>query len=82
VAGGESDCLVEEEERGPGAGPGERMFPVSELEPAGDPGDGLMMTNDLPFVVDETAAVSGEGPPWRDGMKIAPRVDSVAQRHS
>jgi hypothetical protein len=82
VAGGESNGLVEEEERGPGAGLGERMLPISELEPASDPGVGLMMANDLPFVVDETAAVAGEGPPWRDGMEIAPRVDPVAKRHS
>jgi hypothetical protein len=81
VAGGESDGLVEEEERGPCAGPGERMFPISELEPARDPGVGLMMANDFAFVVDETAAVAGEGPPWRDGMEIAPRVDPVAKRH-
>jgi hypothetical protein len=82
VAGGEGNGLVEKEERGPGAGLGERMFPILELEPAGDPGVELMMANDLPFVVDQTATVSGEGPSGRDGVEIAPRVDSVAPRHS
>jgi hypothetical protein len=82
MAGGESDRLVEEEKRGPGAGPGEGMFPVFEVEPAGNPGGGLMMADDFPFLVDQTPAVTGKGAPGRDGVEITPGVDPVAKRHA
>jgi hypothetical protein len=82
VAGSESDRLVEEEKRCPGAGPGEGMLPIFEVEPAGDPGGGFMVADDLPFLVDQTPAVTGKGAPGKDGVEITPGVDPVAKRHA
>lgn len=80
MPGRQSNCVVEEEQRGPGPGSGERMLPALELGPADNPQRPVVMAYQLPGVINQTTAVPGVEPAGWDGVKVAPRIDPVLAR--
>jgi hypothetical protein len=81
VPGGQRHGVVEEEDRRPAVGRGERGPPAAELGDARDPQHRGVVPDDLFVVVDEAAPVAREHPPPADRVQVAERVDSVATRH-
>jgi hypothetical protein len=80
VSGGEGDGIVEEEQRSPAVGPGQRPAPVAVPGEAGDPEGAAVVAHDVLVFVDHAATVAGEQAAIGDGVKIAPGVDPVAAR--
>ena len=77
MAGCECHRVVEEEERRPPSWTCERPAPTLELRPADDPERRTVMANHTLFVIDHTAAVSGEHPTSADSLEVAPRIDAI-----
>jgi hypothetical protein len=82
VSGGQRDSVVEEEDRRPAVGPGQRHAPVAKLGQAGDPQRrAAVVAHDLLALVDDAAAVASEQAAGAHRVQVPPRINSVAARH-
>jgi hypothetical protein len=82
VSGGQRDSVVEEEDRRPAVGPGQRHAPVAKLGQASDPQRrAAMVAHDLLVRVDDAAAVASEQAAGAHRAQAPPRVHSIAARH-
>lgn len=82
VSGGQRDRVVEEEDRRPAVGPGQRHAPVAKLGQARDPqGRAAVVAHDLLGLIDDAAAVAGEQAAGAHRVQVSPRIHPVAARH-
>jgi hypothetical protein len=81
VACRQRNGVVKEEQGSPGPWLCERMFPILELCPTGDPQVPVVVADQLSLVIYQTAAVSGEETTRGDRVEISPRIDAIAARH-
>ena len=80
VTSRQSNRVVKEEQRGPGPWLCEWMLPILELCPASDPQVPVVVANQIPVVIYQTAAIPGEEATSGDGVKVPPWIDTIAQR--
>lgn len=81
VACRQRNGIVKEEQGSPGPWLCERMLPILELCPTGDPQVPVVVADQLSLVIDQTPAVAGEETASGDGVEIAPRIDAIAARN-
>ena len=73
----EGNGLVEEEQRCPGVGCGDRVVPILESQRTDDPQPTSVMADDLTSVVDQAASIAREQAPLPNGVHVPEGIDPV-----